>query len=102
MRKAFLILLAILAAAVLVFLTNETIVHYRLINEKMNRIEYAIDASISGVHGRLDSIETKVYSYEDAMEAIALVLERNSGYFLYQELGVVVMSHDEYLRRGGD
>ena len=77
----------------------------KLLQDRLNRIEYAIDASISGIHERLDQldvIEAKVYSYEDAMEAISLVLERNSGYFLYQELGVVVMSHDEYLRRGGN
>ncbi len=99
MRKVTLSLLTILVVVVLVFLTNETIMHYRLMMERLDRIEHAIDAGASGVHERMDSIEKKVYSYEDGMEAIALVLERNSGYFLYQELGVVVMSHDEYLRR---
>ncbi len=89
-------------AYIAVMITGEIVAYARLAQERLERIEYAIDASASGVHDRLDAIEAKVYSYEDAMEAISLVLERNTGYMLYQELGVVVMSHDEYLRRRGD
>ena len=109
MKKIVVILGAIVLATSMAYVTyvatGKTIAHVRLLQERLCRIEYAIDASISGIHGRLDqldSIEDKIYSYEDAMEAISLVLERNSGYYLYQELGVVVMSHDEYLRRGGN
>ncbi len=52
MRKVTFSLLTILVVAVLVFLANETIIHYRLMMERLDRIEHAIDAGASGVHER--------------------------------------------------
>lgn len=49
---------------------------------------------------QVDRVEEILLSYEDGMRALELVLENNKGYYLYQELGVVVMCHEEYLRRG--
>ena len=102
---AILVMLLVLSVAALVaslLAPNEDATQKILLLERLERMEYAFESGVTGLHYRLDSIEEKIYSYEDAMEAISLVLERNSGYYLYQELGVVVMSHDEYLRRGGD
>ncbi len=98
----------IFAAVIIILLMFYSLIMYSLLRdiehlqEQMIRVEYASQSSFGGVFSQLEKMEEKINSYEDAMEAIALVLERNTGYFLYQELGVVVMSHDEYLRRGGD
>ncbi len=70
------------------------------LKEKIDQVEYASNSRAAGIFDQLERIEQQVISYEDGMEAIALVLERNTGYYLYQELGVVVMSHEYYLKKG--
>ncbi len=66
----------------------------------LNQVEHASNSRAAGIFDQLERIEQQVISYTDGMEAIALVLEKNTGYYLYQELGVVVMSHDYYLKKG--
>ena len=98
-KKTFLVVSLLVIAAI--FVTISGIEDLRDEVDRRQVEEYKQAERLKMIDRRLSDIENILLSYEDGIRAIEVIIEGNEGYYMYQDLGLVVMSKEKYISLGG-